>query len=111
MRLPWRASSRALALERGVNNIGPISQAAVKALEAMAIRAAEDMARFPVQATADDFERAGWLVALKEAEHLPMLQERFPAWSERVEFWQVDDAPDALVLHRNAKVQKTHSPV
>jgi predicted translation initiation factor SUI1 len=35
---------------------------------------------------------------LKQAEHLPLLQERFPAWAERVEFWHVDDAPEALAL-------------
>jgi translation initiation factor 1 len=26
------------------------------------------------------------------------LQERFPAWAGKVEFWQVDDGPDALPL-------------
>jgi predicted translation initiation factor SUI1 len=47
-----------------------------------------------MQVAADDFAAAGWIVALKEAEHLPLLQERYPAWAEKVEFWQVDDAPD-----------------
>src|SRR3984957_19914426 len=89
MGLPWRASSRGLALERGVNNVGPMAVVAVDALEAMAIRAIEDVARFPMQATADEFEKAGWVVALKEAEHLPLLQEKFPGWAEKVEFWQV----------------------
>jgi predicted translation initiation factor SUI1 len=27
---------------------------------------------------------------------LPLLQERFPAWAEKVEFWHVDDAPEVL---------------
>src|SRR5262249_40235764 len=35
---------------------------------------------------------------LKHAEHLPLLQERFPAWAEKVEFWHVDDAPEVLGL-------------
>jgi predicted translation initiation factor SUI1 len=26
------------------------------------------------------------------------LQERFPGWAEKVEFWHVDDAPEALAL-------------
>jgi protein-tyrosine phosphatase len=30
MSLPWKASSRGLALERGVNNVGPIAASAVK---------------------------------------------------------------------------------
>lgn len=98
MGLPWRASSRGLALERGVNNVGKISIAAVKVLETMGLRAADALARFPVQVTSDDFEKADLIVALKQAEHLPLLQERFEAWTERVEFWHVDDAPEALAL-------------
>jgi translation initiation factor 1 len=27
---------------------------------------------------------------------LPLLQERFPAWVEKVEFWHIDDAPGVL---------------
>jgi protein-tyrosine phosphatase len=46
--------------------------------------------------TAEDFEAADHIVALKRAEHLPLLQERYPDWTERVEFWDVEDAPEAL---------------
>jgi protein-tyrosine phosphatase len=98
MGLPWRASSRGLALERGVNNVGPMAVSAVKALEARGLRALVDCGRFPIQVTADDFELASWIVALKEAEHLPLLHERFPAWAEKIEFWDVDDAPEILAL-------------
>ena len=98
MGLPWRASSRGLALERGVHNVGPMAAVAVNALEARGLRGTADLARLPAQATADDLERAAWIVALKEAEHLPLLHERFPAWAEKVEFWQVDDAPEALAM-------------
>ena len=97
MGLPWRASSRGLALERGVGNVGPMAVAAVKALEEMGIRAADAMTRLPAQVTTD-VEPADRVVALKQAEHLPLLQERFPAWAEKVEFWQVDDAPEAMAL-------------
>jgi len=48
--------------------------------------------------TTDDLERADRVVALKQAEHLPLLQERFPTWAEKVEFWHVDDAPETLAL-------------
>ena len=41
MGLPWEASSRGLALERGVNNVGPMAVSAIKALEAMGVRATE----------------------------------------------------------------------
>jgi predicted translation initiation factor SUI1 len=96
MGLPWRASSRGLALERGVNNVGPMAVEAVKTLEALGVRAAEAVTRLPAQVTTDDLERADRVVALKHAEHLPLLQERFPAWAEKVEFWHVDDAPEVL---------------
>src|SRR5438876_7176143 len=98
MRLPWKASSRGLALERGVNNVGPMEVSAVKALEARGLRAVAEFGRFPIQATVEDFEAAHWIVALKEAEHLPLLQERFPAWTEKVKFWHVDDGPEVLDL-------------
>ena len=98
MGLPWRASSRGLALERGVNNVGPMEVSAVKALEARGLRAVAELGRFPIQATVEDFEAAHWIVALKEAEHLPLLQERFPGWAEKVEFWHVDDGSEVLGL-------------
>jgi protein-tyrosine-phosphatase len=96
--LAWRAASKGLALERGVNNVGPIALSAVKALESMGIRAADSVARFPAQVIAEDLEAADRVIALKKAEHLPLLQERFPTWAEKVEFWHVDDAPEALGL-------------
>jgi protein-tyrosine phosphatase len=98
MGLPWKSSSRGLALERGVNNVGPISVTVIEALEARGLRAVADFTRFPIQVTVDDLEMADWIVALKQAEHLPLLRERFPAWAEKTEFWQVDDEPEALDL-------------
>src|SRR6266567_1492104 len=98
MGLPWRASSRGLALERGVHNVGPMALSAIKALETRGLRAVADFARFPIQVTADDLEIAEWIVALKQAEHQPLVQERFPTWAEKVEYWQVDDAPEVPAL-------------
>src|SRR6266568_6193070 len=93
MGLPWKAFSRGLALERGVNNVGPMAVSAIKALEALGVRAADAVTRLPTQVTSDDLERAALIVALKHAEHLPLLQERFPAWAEKAEFCHVEDAP------------------
>src|ERR1700676_1633066 len=98
MGLAWHASSRGLALERGVNNVGPMAALAITALDALGVRTADAITRFPVQVTINDLERADRVVALKQAEHLPLLQERFPAWAEKVEFWHVDDAPKVLGL-------------
>src|SRR5262245_12209949 len=90
MGLPWKASSRGLALERGVNNVGPMAASAIAALEGLGVRAAEAVARLPAQVTTEDFDQADRVVALKEIEHLPLLQERFPDRAAKVEFWQVD---------------------
>jgi predicted translation initiation factor SUI1 len=98
MGLSWRALSRGLALERGVRNVGPIAVSAIKTLETMGVRTSTDFARFPTQVTMDDLAKAHYIVALKEAEHLPLLVERFPTWIDKVEFWDVDDTPVALTL-------------
>ena len=94
--LSWEASSRGLALERGAENVGPMAVNAIKALEKMGIRAREDVARFPLPVTTDELDQANLIVALKHAEHFPLLQERFPACIEKVEFWEVDDDPAVL---------------
>jgi len=98
MGLPWRASSRGLALERGVNNIGPIAPEALQALTQRGLRALEECTRLPVQVTTEDLIKADLIIALKETEHRPLLRERFPSWAERVEYWHIDDAPEALAL-------------
>src|SRR3954451_18933625 len=98
MGLPWRASSRGLALERGIGNVGPMAASAIKALEALGVRPGDECARTPAPVTADDLGAADRVVALKQAEHLPLLQERFPACAEKVEFWHIDDAPEVLGL-------------
>ena len=98
MNLPWRASSRGLALERGINNVGPMAVSAIKALEARGVCGGDGCVRPPAQVTVEDLGAADRVVALKRDEHLPLLQERFPAWAEKVEFWHVDDAPDVLGL-------------
>ena len=98
MGLAWRATSRGLALEWGVDNVGPMSAAAVTALKNMGVRADYDCARPPAQVTTDELERADRIVALNQAEHLPLLQERFPGWAEKIEYWHVDDASDAMAV-------------
>jgi translation initiation factor 1 len=98
MGLPWRASSKGLALERGGNNIGPMAISAIKTLEVMGIQTGEAATRLPAPAAVGDFQAADRIVALKQSEHLPLVQERFSAWAERIEYWHVDDAPEALAV-------------
>src|SRR5437667_743956 len=59
MGLSWKASSRGLALERGVNNVGPMAASAITALDGLGVlRPFDAIARFPLQVTIDDFEQA-----------------------------------------------------
>jgi protein-tyrosine phosphatase len=87
-RLPWRADSRGLQLH--AENPGPISPHVVRFLGRQGIRIAEPV-RFPRQVTESDLQAADLVVAVKEAEHRPLLERDFGAWVDRVEFWHVHD--------------------
>jgi len=49
--------------------------------------------RAPCDVTPADLAGADLIVAVKEVEHRPMLDERFPDWAGRVRYWNVDDIP------------------
>ena len=88
-RLPWQALSRGLTVGLG-NNIGPISPLAVEGLEHRGVSLETDP-REPMQVTRAELEAADLVVALKEAEHRPLLEELFPGWADRVTYWHIDD--------------------
>jgi protein-tyrosine phosphatase len=86
----WQAHSRALAIERGRNNIGPLSPFVSWGLTARGL-SAKGANRLPTQCTILDLESADYIVALNEAEHRPIIGERFPDWDSRIQYWEVDD--------------------
>jgi protein-tyrosine phosphatase len=92
--LPWRAASRGLALERGVKNVGPLSADTVARLRELGIPH-EGYLHDPRPVGTEDLTGADLVVAVKEAEHRPLLCERFPAWVECVEYWHVHDVDGA----------------
>ncbi|MFO0881203.1 MAG: hypothetical protein U0840_28090 [Gemmataceae bacterium] len=96
--LAWRATSAALALERGVNNVGPMAVSAVQALQALGVRSPQECSRMPRALTEPLLTESRWIVALSDLEHRPLVIERFPAHLDRVEFWEVADAPGVLPL-------------
>ena len=98
MRLPWKAVSRGLALERGIHNIGPMAQEAIETLKLLGVCGGEDCERMPQPLTYDELESASRIIALKRDEHLPLLEERFPPWAGRVEYWHIEDEPGVLYL-------------
>jgi protein-tyrosine phosphatase len=103
--LAWRACSRGLALERGIDNVGPISAAVAERLAALDI-ATDGYLRMPMQVRRDDLERADHIVALKEDEHRPLLRVRHPAWEERVEYWHVHDLDFAPVEEALREIER-----
>lgn len=88
--LDWLAFSRAVAETLSPENVGPISRHALEALQAKGI-APEGAARNPALCTVDDFAEAELVIALKDAEHRPMIACRFAGVAHRVEYWDVDD--------------------
>ena len=92
--LPWRAVSAGLIVDRPNNNVGPISMQTVAALRARNIRVTGEK-RSPRQVTGSDLAAADWIVAVKEAEHRPLLRERFTDWEDCVEYWHVHDLDKA----------------
>jgi protein-tyrosine phosphatase len=88
--LDWRASSRALALERGAANEGPMSSHTLEALRDRSI-APSGSTRLPIACTVNDLEHADLVVAMKEAEHRQLVRDRFSGWERRVIYWHVHD--------------------
>ncbi len=87
--LDWQAVSRGLIVGYA-GNIGAISEFVLEGLERRGIRSEADP-REPLQVTLPELEAADLVVALKEAEHRPLLDELFPGWSDRVTYWHIDD--------------------
>lgn len=105
--LVWRAESRGLQLTPV--NVGPISAHAVDGLARLGITL-NGQRRMPIQATEEDLLRADHIVAAKRVEHFPLVERLFPAWSERIEFWEVHDIDfaepaDALPLLHSKVVE------
>jgi len=92
-RLRWAAYSRGLAIERGIFNVGPLSAHVIEALTGRGL-APRTANRVPQQCTRADLQAADHIVALKEAEHRPLLVKRFPRWEDRVEYWHIHDVAD-----------------
>jgi protein-tyrosine phosphatase len=86
----WQAQSRALAIERGINNMGPVSPFALRGLTARGL-SAKGANRPPRQCVILDLESANYIVALNEVEHRPLMSERFPNWESRIKYWAVGD--------------------
>jgi len=88
--LAWRAFSCGAAEQGSPDNVGPMSRFTREALQAKGI-VAEGALRNPHPCSLADFDQARIVIALKEAEHRPMIERRFPEVADRILYWHVDD--------------------
>jgi protein-tyrosine phosphatase len=86
--LAWKANSR--GLDPDPFNPGYMSRDTMAALRNLSIPF-DNYLRLPLLVSEDDFRVAHHVVAVKEAEHRPMIERDFPKWLNRVEFWHVHD--------------------
>ena len=64
--LDYRATSRGVATELGVDNVGPISSHALQGLKHLNLQD-NSISRFPKQVQDEDFQNANLIIALDEA--------------------------------------------
>lgn len=102
--LNWEADSRGLATEYAANS-GPISAYAIKGLAMRGIEVGKEV-RFPVQVQTKDLDEADLVIALKEAEHRPYLEVRFPGWADKVEYWHVHDLNQAPAVETLTEIER-----
>src|SRR5688572_2672206 len=99
-RLAWKATSRGLALDP--DNPGHMSRHTLSRLTALGV-SLDEYLRFPITATARDFDSADHVVAVKATEHRPLITQNFPTHLQRVEFWEVHDldcvGPEVAIPH------------
>jgi protein-tyrosine phosphatase len=85
------ATSAGLAPRCHLRNPGPISPHTLAGLRARGIE--PPAGRPPRDVTEQELEGADVVVAVKGAEHRPFVEQYFPAWADRVQYWNVDDVP------------------
>jgi len=90
--LPWQAFSRGLA----IHLLPPEFVLSPQTEEFLAAREIDLRHTAPdrKQLSEDDLTAAEVIIALKDDEHRPMIRTQFPAWEDRVIFWDVGDQPE-----------------
>lgn len=97
--LQWRSCSRGLAPDP--RNPGPISIHTLDALKQQKIPV-EGNLRLPLKVTDGDFQSSQHVIAVKEAEHRPLIEREFPEWLTMVEFWHIHGGSHSCVIPSTA---------
>jgi len=103
--LDWIADSRGLAIELVPHNGGVISPFTIKGLAERGI-ALDHHQRLPRALKEDDLTQAHRVIALNQVEHHPYLEQQYPAWANRVEYWRVSDLDYASVEHALSEIER-----
>jgi protein-tyrosine phosphatase len=90
-KLPWQAYSRGLAIHWADGFLSPFTVAALSKRQIPVSYTGSGR----IQLTEKDLESADLRIALDRDEHLQMLEEQFPSWTQRVQYWEVPDMPAA----------------
>ena len=90
--LSWRAISRGLAIER-VIEINKLSRFTFAAMLQRGIKRHHTSADLNALTSLDLID-ADLAIAMCEAEHRPMMIEKYPLWVDHVIYWHVRDLPD-----------------
>lgn len=88
--LRTRAFSRGLAIHLVADYPERLSPHTTKRLANLSIQRTHT-SKEPVQCANTDLATAHRIIALKEAEHRPLLAELHPGWENRVRYWHVHD--------------------
>ena len=91
--LSWRAISRGLAIER-VIEISKLSRFTFTAMLQRGIKRQHTGADLNAL-TLQDLIETDLAIAMCEAEHRPMMIEKYPLWVDYVKYWHVSDLPDS----------------
>lgn len=83
----WRAESRGLWIECAPTSISPYTKQAIKEHEIPET----DYQPFPVALEIPDLKGADLVIALLRTEHHPMMTKKFPAWADKIRYWDVQD--------------------
>jgi len=87
-KLKWIADSR--GFEPSIYNAGPVYPLVLSRLQSQG-SVIEFKIRAPIRLEKMDLEAANLIIALDEAEHRPLMTQRFGQWMERAAYWHVPD--------------------
>lgn len=95
--IAWSAFSRGLAIWMAEGPISPFTEAALKERNIDLSYTGTDRTTLQER----DLKSADRIIALDRAEHYRMMQEQFPAWADKIEYWNHRDvqwdSPEAVL--------------